>query len=138
GNSSLSSRLKNGDNRIKRRSECFFARLCGLIPVLINRAPGTAAQGLLRAGGRALRYLASFRRRLAIVATLGMALHMLMAFTLLYTAQAASQVTAAATASQERTRQFSELQFAADRYHRAAYAVLSVPDAQRQNELTHA
>lgn len=85
-----------------------------------------------------MKYLASFRKRLAIVSAVGLGLHMLMAATLLYTAQAAGRVSAAAAASQEKTRQFSELQFAADRYHRAAYIVLAAYDETQQNELREA
>lgn len=73
---------------------------------------------------------------MALVATLGLALHMLMAATLLYTAQAASNVASAATNSHVRTREFSELQFAADRYHRAAYMQLSQPNEVQARELS--
>jgi len=75
---------------------------------------------------------------LALVAALSLALHMLMAATLFYTAQAASNVTTAATMSQARTREFSELQFAADRYHRAAYMVLSQASMAQSQELSDA
>ncbi len=85
-----------------------------------------------------MKYLASFRKRLALVSTLGLALHMLMAATLFYTAQAASNVTSAATNSHMRTREFSELQFAADRYHRAAYMSLGQPGEPRARELSEA
>jgi len=75
-------------------------------------------------GGATLKHLASFRRRLAILAALSLAVDVGMTMILIGTARSASDVVAAAQASHLRTRSFSALQFAADRYQRATYDVL--------------
>ena len=85
-----------------------------------------------------MKHLASFRRRLAIIAAVGLAVNIGMATILVGTARSAADVVEAARASHLRTRSFSALQFAADRYQRATYDVLRYPDPVRDIERTAA
>ncbi len=85
-----------------------------------------------------MKHLASFRRRLAVVAAIGLAVDIGMATILINTAHSAGEVVAAAKASHLRTRSFSGLQFAADRYQRATYDVLRYEGSAREAERTAA
>lgn len=84
--------------------------------------------------GSILRHWASFRRRLAVIAAVGLVVNIAMATLLVGIAQSANEVVAAARASHLRTRSFSALQFAAERYHRATYDVMRWQDPAREAE----
>jgi signal transduction histidine kinase len=72
----------------------------------------------------------SFRRRLGAAAAFNLILAIAMVAILLVTARNAAEVVTDAQSSQLRTRAFSALQFAADKYQRATYDVLRIPSPE--------
>lgn len=76
----------------------------------------------------------TFRRRVALAAAFGLILVGAMAFALVSTTHSAREVVDAAQVAHLRTRTFSALQFAADRYQRATYEVIRLPSRESGRE----